>query len=309
MTELLDIAEDWVRQVWQRGDMEYAGSLCAENYVDYSVPESPDGDCAAFQKAVMDLRAAFPDLQVRIEDSFQDQDFVILRVSFSGTHENEFEDFAPTGQMLEWESIDILHFRDDLLMEHFSQDDLLAALEYTATGPDEPEEDGEESLEPEASQSDFGELQLETERTQLIERLADGPRRVREAIRSSGARPAHLDAWSTAATVGHLWQVERQIWQAGLQQLADNRNPFWESWEPDFVDLESEFGATDLNVLLDAFDFLRAQTCRYLEELPNFEWSRRGTHQEDGELDVAGLMQKAIEHDQEHLASLTGAQL
>src|SRR4051794_20407690 len=139
MTEPLEIAENWVNEVWQRGNMDFAEQLCAEDYVDYSLPDIPEGDCVGLRDAVLQVRAAFPDLKVVVEDSFQDQDFVVLRISFQGTHQNDYLDFEPTHQPLEWESIDILHFRDEQLIERFSQDDLREQLEDSAEGSDTAE--------------------------------------------------------------------------------------------------------------------------------------------------------------------------
>lgn len=41
-----------------------------------------------------------------------------------------------------------------------------------------------------------------------------------------------------------------------------------------------------------------------LEALDDDGWSRRGTHQTYGELDVAGLLRVALDHDDHHLAAL-----
>lgn len=289
MTEPLEIAENWVYEVWSRGNLEFAERLCAENYTDFTVPDSSEGDCAAFCDVVMEVRAAFPDLKGEVQDSFQDEDFVILRTTFKGTHQSDYKEFPPTQKLVEWESIDILHFREDELIERFAQNDLLEQLEQ--------------------SDSDFGELQAETERADLIGRLADVPRQVRDAIRRNGVHPAREGEWSTQATVGHLWRTERQVWQAALQQMQNEEAPYFENWVLDDVNADLDFGESDLNVLLDAYEFLRGETCRYLRELSGEDWERRGMHSEDGELDVAGLMQKAFEHDQEHVTILSGAQV
>lgn len=289
MTEPLEIAENWVNEVWQRGNMDFAGQLCADDYVDYSLPNSPEGDCIGFRDLVLQVRAAFPDLEAKVEDSFQDQDFVVLRIAFKGTHQSDYLDFAPTHQALEWESIDILHFRDDKLIERFSQDDLREQLEDSG-------DDGET-------------IEQASDKAELIGRLADIPRQVREAIRVNGVHAAREGEWSTQATVGHLWRTERQVWQARLEELENQVNPYWEMWDPERFDWEADFGSTDLNVLLDAYEFLRGETCRYLRELPEEDWARHGMHRTYGDLDVMRLMEKAFEHDQEHLVTLSGAQV
>lgn len=293
MTEPLDLAENWVYEVWQRGNMDYAEQLCAENYTDFTVPDNEEGDCAAFRDAVMDLRNAFPNLKAEILDSFQDQDFIILRILFTGTQHGDYMGIEATQQRVEWQSIDILHYRGDEWLERWSQNDLLTQLgDWKVTG-----------------ETDFGAMQSESERSQLIVQLAEMPNQARAAIRAQGILPPRPGEWSTQAVVGHLWRTERQVWQARLEQMLREDNPYWQWWDPDRFDWEADFGASDLNVLLDAYEFLRAATCDYLRDLSDEQWARRGTHQTYGELDVMGLMQKAVEHDREHLATLTGAQL
>lgn len=289
MSKPLELAENWVHELWQRGNVAYADELCADNYTDFSMPDSEAGDCAALKSHVLEVRAAFPDLKTEVLDSFQDDAYVTLRILFSGTHESDYLDFAPSHKSLEWQSIDILHFDQDLLLERWSQSDLRDELEG------EPEE--------------FANIQESAMRADVIARLADVPLQVRAAIRSSGIHPASAQAWSTTATVGHLWRVERQVWQDRLQEMAREEHPIWEWWDPDRFDWESEFGSTDLNVLLDAFEFLRNATCNYLRDLDNEGWERRGTHRVYGELDVMGLMEQALKHDGEHLATLTGAEI
>lgn len=287
--EPLSLAEEWVYRVWQHGDIAYMQELCAENYTDYTVPDSEAGDCAAFVESVRQVRVAFPDLKAEVLDSFEDEDYVILRILFTGTHQSDYLDFAPTNQRIEWQSIDILHFGETVLLERWSQNDLLSELQNTI--------------------EDFGELQRETTQAELIGQLAEIPRAVREAIRTNGIHAARGDEWSTQATLGYLWRVERQAWQAYLQQLANQEQPYLASFDGARYDWEREFGESDVNVLLDAYEFLRNATCAYLRELNQQDWARRGVHREFGEVDVAGLMQNALEHDYQSLANLAGAQL
>lgn len=287
--EPLELAEEWVYRVWQHGDMQSAQEFCADDYIDFTVPDSADGDCAAFQESVRNVRVAFPDLQAEVADSFQDQEFVILRILFSGTHDSDYLEFGPTHKRMEWESIDILQFRDGKILKRWSQNELLQELLET--------------------ESDFGELQSAESRAELIGQLADMPRQVREAIRTNGVHSTREGEWSTRATIGYLWRIERQAWQKYLQQLANEEHPYLESFDRARFDWEREFGESDVNVLLDAYEFLRNATCAYLRELDDADWTRRGVHREFGEVDVAGLMQNALEHDEQFLANLTGAQL
>lgn len=289
MSTPLELAESWVHDVWQRGDVRFAEELCADDYTDFTLPESEEGDVTQFREFVLALRAAFPDLQVRIADSYEDEDYAILRNSFTGTQRQDYMGYAPSPKQIEWESIEILHFREDKLLERWAQSELPVRLQEM--------------------HDDSADTPLDAERAELIRRLADIPSQVRAAVVARGVRAARDGEWSTQATIGHLWRVERQVWQARLEQMAREENPYWERWELDHFDREQDLSTTDVNVLLDAYEFLRGETCRYLRALTADEWARRGTHEEYGELDVAGLMERALEHDYEYVSNLSGTEL
>ncbi len=284
MSEPLELAEEFFDALWNRGDVNFAQELCADNFTDFTLPDTEEGDIVAFQDFVLTLRAAFPDLRAEVLDSYQDADYIILRGFFRGTLRAEYQGFAPAQKPLEWESIDILHVENEKLVERWAQNDLLEQLNE--------------------SEEDFSDMQHEAERAELIGRLADFPAQLRAVIRANGVRLASSEAWSTAAIVGDLWRTEREVWQARLQDLARDENPSSDAREQDRFAREQEFGAADVNVLLDAFEFLRNATCEYLRGLAEEEWARGF-----GNVNVASLMTEAVLHDQKYLAQLSGAQL
>ncbi|MBI4675553.1 MAG: ester cyclase [Chloroflexi bacterium] len=305
MADLVTLAEQFVQELWQRGNVRYAETVCAENYTDFTFPDNAEDDCMQLQDTVLGLRAAFPDLKLEVLDSFQDEDYVILRTFFVGTQRGEYDGFAPLNQVMEWESIDILHFQDDLLLERWAQSDLLAQLQ----APEQAEEAAEAEADAPVKGDDFTELQLAHEHAELIGQFADIPKMLRQAVRTRGVQAGAQGEWSTSATVGHLWRCEVDVWQHRLREMADVENPVWEYWDPNQYDWETEFGATDVVALLDAFEMRRQQTCNFLRALSDEGWARRGEHRVYGVLDVAGLVRKALEHDREHLAAVSGAEL
>ncbi len=294
MTEPLAVAEEWLELIWRRAKLEAVEQLCAEHYTDYTLPESQDGDILQFQDYARGLFDAFGNLQVELADSYEDLDYAILRVDWRGTHRAEYLDMAPTEKTIEWSSIEIFHIQENQIVERWAQNDLLAHLQQA----DET-----------ASDTEFGALQRETEQVALISELAEIPNLVRAAIRAGGVHPATANTWSTPAIVGHLWRTERNIWQARLEKIRNEDAPYFDFWEPEREACENDFGATDVNVLLDAFEFLRNATCEYLRGLSDKEWERRGVRRTLGDANVAELMQEALQHDREWIATLTGAQL
>lgn len=131
----------------------------------------------------------------------------------------------------------------------------------------------------------------------LLDRLAAVPDRLAAAATRAPA-PAPGE-WTPSEVVRHLIAVEQEVWLPRLTKLKSEDHPTWEWVEPG--PWPGRPDAT-LDELLDRYRDLRATTVRTLDRLGEAGWARTGTHATFGVLDVAGLMTKAIDHDEEHLA-------
>jgi hypothetical protein len=149
-------------------------------------------------------------------------------------------------------------------------------------------------------------------RADLLRRLAAGPDRIAVAARAAEAARAaagdagarddtHADAWSPRQNVVHLALVERLVFQARLDQLAEDGVPTW-SW--------AELGTSDapevatLDRALAAFAAARAETIAHVAALDEAGWRRYGHHATFGRLDVAGLLGVIVDHDDQHRADM-----
>jgi hypothetical protein len=132
-------------------------------------------------------------------------------------------------------------------------------------------------------------------------RLAALPSRLAAAARGAPQEPPAPGEWSPAEIVRHLIAVEEQVWQRRLRQLETEGHPRWQWVEPG-----QWLGASgaSLDDVLAKQAKARDATLAILDALGPDGWSRTGTHDTFGVLDVAGLMEKAADHDDEHVASL-----
>ena len=132
-------------------------------------------------------------------------------------------------------------------------------------------------------------------------RLAGFPGRLAEAAHAAPQDPPAPGEWTPSEIVRHLIAVEEQVWHVRLRQLQTEERPRWVWVEPG-----QWLGApaADLDGVLEAHARVRASTLAILDALGPVGWARTGTHDTFGELDVAGLMTIAADHDDEHLASL-----
>lgn len=139
-------------------------------------------------------------------------------------------------------------------------------------------------------------------RDDLRRRLAEVPDRLADATRGATG-PIPEGEWSPSDVVRHLIAVEEEVWHRRLRQLATEDNPRWPWTEPD-----RWLGKPDasLDELLAIYAERRGATVGILDGLDDAGWARTGEHATYGTLDVAALIVRAIDHDEQHLASFDG---
>jgi hypothetical protein len=151
----------------------------------------------------------------------------------------------------------------------------------------------------------FGRPGVENERVndrrrELLSRLRAVPDDLATAARAASPEPPAPGEWTPSDIVRHLIAVEEEVWQPRLAQLDAGDHPTWPWQEPDRW---AGSPAASLDDLLATYATHRAATMATLDGLDDAGWARTGTHATFGVLDVAGLMIRAIDHDDEHLSS------
>lgn len=141
-------------------------------------------------------------------------------------------------------------------------------------------------------------------RAGLLASLATVPDRLAEAARAARAIPVPPGEWTVEQLVRHLVAVETDVHQARLRDLATVAEPQWSWTEPGPWPGEADLG---LDGVLRRFADLRAETLASVGDLDEAGWSRSGQHATFGRLDVAGVLRNALDHDEEHIRGLGGA--
>ena len=114
---------------YQNGrDEDVMRELCAVDVVDHAaapgLPPGLDG-VKVFHDA---FHAAFSGLHADIHQQVAEDDLVVTRKTFYGTHTGDFMGIPPTGREVEIGVIDILRIRDGQITEHWNQLDQLGLL-------------------------------------------------------------------------------------------------------------------------------------------------------------------------------------
>ena len=121
------------------GDIDGFGELLAPDFVEHEetpgLAPTKDGVKTFFRM----YRAAFPDLNMGVEDVITSGDKVVARVRATGTNQGDFMGMPATGKSMDVQLIDIMLFGDDgLCHEHWGVVDALAMMQQLGVVPAGP---------------------------------------------------------------------------------------------------------------------------------------------------------------------------
>lgn len=105
-----------------RLDLPTAARLHTPEYLDHQARDARRGPRAAVSHGLW-LRGVFPDLAFDIQDVIAENDKVVLRSIFTGTHLGDLYGVAPTGNQVRTEQIHILRLDCGRIAEHWAARD------------------------------------------------------------------------------------------------------------------------------------------------------------------------------------------
>jgi steroid delta-isomerase-like uncharacterized protein len=88
------------------------------------------------------LHTAFPDFEATIEDLIAEDDRVVIRMTWTGTHEGEFMGIPPTGNRVSFGVFDIVRIADGMIVEHWGLMDNMALMQQLGVMPAPGEGEG-----------------------------------------------------------------------------------------------------------------------------------------------------------------------
>lgn len=114
-------------EAWSKGNVQVLDELVAPTFKQhqYDRPSTREG----FKAIIQEVRTAFPDLKVTVEDSVAEDDKVWVRVTCRGTHLGQFKGLPPTGKSFEITEIHIVRIENGKGVEHWGVADTLGLMQ------------------------------------------------------------------------------------------------------------------------------------------------------------------------------------
>jgi predicted ester cyclase len=115
-----ELAREFTEKVLNQGDMAFLEQHTAPTFVEHDPMPGQEPGVAGMRKSMEELRAAFPDMKVTVQDVIPHGDFVVIRSTMVGTQSGPMMGEKPTGRKVsDVEGIDIVHVVDGKMTEHW----------------------------------------------------------------------------------------------------------------------------------------------------------------------------------------------
>ncbi|MEP0915047.1 ester cyclase [Leptolyngbya sp. GB1-A1] len=121
------IVLQWYK-AYDQGNLEQMKELLAQNGVVHSLGSVIHGRDQFF-KYMQTFRSAFPDSYHTFEDVIAEDNKVVTRGTFTGTHRGEFLGIEPTGKQVTCSVVHVDRLRDGKVIDHWGLGDSLAMMQ------------------------------------------------------------------------------------------------------------------------------------------------------------------------------------
>jgi len=130
------LVRQMVEEIFNRGNMSRVDEFLAPDFVEREElpPGIPSGREGVKQLTAM-LHSAFPDFKATIDDIVAEGDKVVIRMTWSGTHNGEWMGVPPTGKSVSYGVIDIIRIAGGKFVEHWGQMDSMSLMQQLGASP------------------------------------------------------------------------------------------------------------------------------------------------------------------------------
>ncbi|MDQ4045722.1 MAG: ester cyclase [Chloroflexota bacterium] len=125
-----------LEEVYDQGKLDVIDELIASDFIGHgTAAEGGDQGREAYRQFVVQMRTAFPDLKMTVEDQVAEGDKVVTRFRARGTHLGEFQGLPPSGKQGEISGTIIDRIAGGKIVECWSNTDDLGLLQQLGVVP------------------------------------------------------------------------------------------------------------------------------------------------------------------------------
>lgn len=133
------IVRRYIEEIYNKRNLEIAGELVAENYINYAGFQTVKG-VEGLRQFVTMLGTAFPDAHETIEDQVAEGNKEVHRWIIRGTHQGDFLGIPPTGKQVSVTGITVAHIAEGKIAEEWTSADMMGLMQQLGVAPPPPGE-------------------------------------------------------------------------------------------------------------------------------------------------------------------------
>jgi steroid delta-isomerase-like uncharacterized protein len=122
------LVQRWTQEAIAEGRLDTFDELLTDDVLDRS-GAVPSRGVEPFKARAAAVRAAFAEIDLRVEDLLVDGDAIAWRWALTGTHVGAFAGVAPTGRRITLRGVNFQRLRGDRVVEHWTMVDVFAATQ------------------------------------------------------------------------------------------------------------------------------------------------------------------------------------
>jgi steroid delta-isomerase-like uncharacterized protein len=121
-------------RMFEIGDPGMADEIVAADYYNHDAPDPNIGSEGVKAAATM-FKNALPDVQLKIAFQLTQEDKVVTRYTWSGTHQDEYYGIPATGKRVNWTSTVTFRIADGKIREAWLNSDRLGLMQQLGVVP------------------------------------------------------------------------------------------------------------------------------------------------------------------------------
>lgn len=124
----------YIQQVFNEGRVDLLDELLAPSYIFHEAPPGTLPGADGIKQVVSMFRAAFPDLEIIIDDQIAEGDQVCSRATTRGTHQGEIFGIPATGKVVTMTGMTIVRIIDNRIAESWVKNDVMSLMNQLGDG-------------------------------------------------------------------------------------------------------------------------------------------------------------------------------
>lgn len=127
-TENKKLARRIIEDIWNKRNLDLFDQLFSPTFFNHDPAPGMTSDLAGLKQSTRLLLDSFPDLILTIDDTLEDGDKVLMRMTMRGSHQGVFFGIAPTGRTVSVPAYTILRIADSQIVERWGLTDMFGLL-------------------------------------------------------------------------------------------------------------------------------------------------------------------------------------